>query len=134
MFHATHYWQKYNGKNMKITLENTPIFVMHCKLLKERRINIDVQMKKYNLMPKLICDWDASELESDIRFSTSFYKYDEQLWHDRIRWQGDFLSRKLKMSEVSLAIKHLQTMRMVIDKNADFALFLEDDVILCGLS
>ena len=92
MFHATHYWQKYNGKNMKITLENTPIFVMHCKLLKERRINIDVQMKKYNLMPKLICDWDASELESDIRFSTSFYKYDEQLWHDRIRWQGDFLN------------------------------------------
>ena len=95
-----------------------------------------------------ICHWDKlidrkkeliRVLSEEKIFDYEFvYDYDKETWNEQeIRSQFpkifeivDGYDRKLKPSEISLSLKHVKIIREVAEKY-DYALVLEDDVILC---
>lgn len=112
---------------MKITLSSLEVYVMHYKPLSNRRKALLESLSEVGINAKWITDWDANELTGETL--SQYYREDPAIWSDRIDWQGGYPFRRLRMSEISLAIKHLESMKDVIQRDLPYALFLEDDVV-----
>ena len=87
------------------------INICHYTPLKERYTHMNKQSEKYNIKDKLlfITEYDRENL-SDI----------DTIIFDKI---------KLKMCEISLFLKHIQSMKNIISSNKDYGIIMEDDVI-----
>ena len=87
------------------------IFVCHYKPLKERREFLDNQFKKHKFEVEYVTEYDREELTKDdlVLFDTK---------------------SKLKLSEISIAMKHIECYRRIVQRKLQFALIFEDDVIL----
>ena len=96
------------------------IFVCHWTKLKERKSHLLEVLKDENIVDYEFVeeydsdDWDINEIGNN--FPNIFGKNPE--------------GRYLKNSEISLVLKHIKIVREVA-KTYDYALVLEDDVILC---
>lgn len=112
---------------MKITLNSLETYVMHYKPLVNRRKALTKSLSEIGITAKWITDWDANELTEQIL--SLYYKEDPVIWNNRINWQKKVSFRRLRMSEISIAIKHIRSMKNVLQRGLPYALFLEDDVV-----
>ncbi len=112
---------------MKIDLHSLSVYVMHYKPLIERRKNMINALSNLGIAANWITDWDSYELNFNV--TSSYYREDQSLWDSRMKWQGGYGFRRLRQSEISLAIKHLESMKNVVANDLPYALFLEDDAI-----
>ena len=87
------------------------IYICHYSPLKERHSHMIEQCKKYKLEEKLhfISDHDREKIS----------KENLQL----------FNTNKLKLCEISLFLKHIQSMKEILKGNNSYGIVMEDDVI-----
>tara|TARA_B100001063_G_C16683086_1_gene512884 strand:- start:377 stop:1069 length:693 start_codon:yes stop_codon:yes gene_type:complete len=92
-----------------------PVYVVHYTPLKDRKIYMDEQFKKYNIDATYMTDYDREDLtEDDLK---RFGKKED----------GNMC---IKMSEISLACKQMAIYKEIINNNIEAAVIFEDDVTL----
>ena len=86
------------------------IFITHYTPLVERKNHISNQLDKYNFKYEYITNYDRETLtEKELNL---------------------FNSHRLRLSEISLSLKHFECYKKIVFENHDYALILEDDVFL----
>jgi hypothetical protein len=94
----------------KLNTDNIKIFIIHYSPLIERKQFIDTQLEKQNISAEYILNYDREDL---------------------ITKDLELFDSKLKLSMVSLNLKHIECYRRIInDEKYDFHLILEDDALL----
>ena len=96
-----------------------PVFAIHYTKLKHRRACLDKQLKYQNM-------------EDCVEFITGYDK--ETLTKKDLKKYSTeecFRGRKLLVSELSLMCKHFHAMNIIVERDLDYALIIEDDVLLC---
>ena len=102
------------------------IFIVHYKKLTERKDYLLSTLKGYDV--EFVDEFDRDD------FNMGNIIYDENLWRDRInsikteRYNPTF--EKLKNSEICNSLSHIKCYEKIVQENLDYALILEDDVIL----
>lgn len=96
------------------------IFICHWKKLEERKKNILEVLEEEKLFDyEFVTDFDTDEWDINsikLEYPNIFDK--------------NPCGRRLKYSEISLSLKHIKIIKNIFE-NYDYALVLEDDVILC---
>lgn len=87
------------------------VFVIHASKFTDRRQLIEQQLEQVGLPFEFVLDFDATEMPDDLtrRF---------------------FANSRLSPSQQSCALKHWKALSLMVERNIDRALILEDDVIL----
>jgi len=88
-----------------------PIFVVHYSPLTERKKHITNELNKYNF---------------NFTFEENYNK--EDLTSDDLNKFTNI--KNLKMAEISLACKHLNLYKKIVENNINYAIIFEDDVTL----
>jgi GR25 family glycosyltransferase involved in LPS biosynthesis len=97
------------------------IFICHWNKLIDRKRELIQILSEENIFDyEFICDYDTESWDKE-KIREEFPKIFENV---------DGYDRKLKPSEISLSLKHVKIIREVA-KKYNYALVLEDDVILC---
>ena len=97
------------------------IFICHWDKLTDRKEELIKVLSEENIFDyEFVCDYDKDT------WSEEEIKYDFPKIFEVVEGYG----RKLKSSEISLSLKHIKIIREVAEKY-EYALVLEDDVILC---
>jgi len=97
------------------------IFICHWDKLADRKEKLIKVLSEENIFDfEFVCDYDK-ETWSEEKIKSDFPKIFEVV---------EGYGRKLKPSEISLSLKHVKIIREVA-KKYEYALVLEDDVILC---
>lgn len=100
------------------------IYVAHYSRLKERKKNLEKQLKIYNLE----CLW--IEQEPSDTFTKN--KYSSNDWDEKFKKMNQLSypkKRQLRKAEISLEFKHIKIYQDIVNNNIDTALILEDDAI-----
>ena len=87
------------------------IYILNVKKFTDRRIFMENQLAKENLIAEFIFDWDADELTDEI-IERYFAK-----------------ENTLSAAQKSCALKHITALEKVAKSNAEFNLILEDDAL-----
>ncbi len=112
---------------MIVKIDQIKIFVMHYKKLTNRKCNLTKMLCDIGLNAEWIEVFDAEELtQNDI---SHYYKNSNEVWNEKVHWVCNSPFRKIKMSELSLSIKHILAYEKIIKENYDIALILEDDIV-----
>lgn len=101
------------------------VFITHYLPLVERKTTLEKSLKD-NLI-------NAQWVEQEPENVSSFYQFSENNWQEKIKpfnYGTTIPPRMLKKSELSLAFKHIQIYKRIVENNIKNALILEDDVIL----
>ena len=112
-------------------LETVKTYVLHCKQLKERLLHIQRQLDKFNFNNiTWFLDFDGNELTKDIvnKYYTMDFWYDRflpELYNNKVGHK-----RALGLGSISLCIKHINVYDLMAKENDEYALLLEDDVVL----
>lgn len=116
-------------------INNVKTIILHCKKLKERKINIETQMKKFGFTDySFYEDYDGNELTADI-ISANYNScaMNPNIWAKKVLLWGPaalyYHNPICNIPEISLSIKYGKVFNMVKNLNIDMILFLEDDVI-----
>jgi GR25 family glycosyltransferase involved in LPS biosynthesis len=112
---------------MKLALADVPVYVAHYTPLRERRARLQADLAGHRIDAHWMIRHDRDELTAEIR--DRYYRRDDALWR-RKTFYTEATPRELLPAELSLAIKHVETYRQILDGGQPFALILEDDVIL----
>ena len=112
---------------MKLKIDK--IFIPHYTKLKDRKKFLARQLKKKSIIPIWVEKFDQEDIDSLINKT---YAPEPKLWQKRCLnfYENPPSYRKLKKSEISLALKHLECYRQVVDKEIKEAIIMEDDVVL----
>ncbi|NQU94779.1 MAG: glycosyltransferase family 25 protein [Candidatus Omnitrophica bacterium] len=112
---------------MKLKIDK--LFIPHYTRLKERKKALSRQLDELAITPIWVEKFDQEDIDSLINKA---YAPEPKLWHKRCLdlYKEPPTYRKLKKSEISLALKHLECYRQVVDKEIKEAIIVEDDVIL----
>lgn len=113
---------------MKLRLIDIPIYVTHYTKLAERRMRLERDLARRGLCAKWLTSNDREDLTPDAL--TRCCDENEQNWRRKTEFYTTEVPRKLKSSEVSLALKHLDFYARVASGSSEYALVLEDDAIL----
>lgn len=135
-------------------INNVPVLVTHYTPLQERKALMDRQLLDTGFHHRFyVEDFDREVLDNEIL--RRHYCADEGQWHSRISaianlvqennqfrdakrsWQEDVIYennfqipfRELSMAEISLAIKHVEALRIIVESGWNYAIIIEDDVM-----
>lgn len=103
------------------------IYIIHWKELKERKKYLESQLFNYNVC--WIDFFDRNTIKSeDI---DKIYSNNEKLWNDRVKYiyNPNPPYRDLRISEICNSMSHIYVLDDIIDKNYEYGIVLEDDVI-----
>ena len=101
------------------------VYVMHYRPLSERLTHIKKHLDEHSIEYSLFDMEPTNDL--DDYFTDSFDLRKSKL----SSFPGNLPQKAVKVSEISLAYKHVRAIEDMVDNNIERALFLEDDVILC---
>jgi len=103
------------------------IFIIHYKKLVERKKYLTSVLSEFDY--EFIEEFDR---ESISNFDTSLYSNKPELWKERVEkiYKDEPGYRILRDSEICNSLSHLKALKNIIDNNLEFAIVLEDDVIL----
>ena len=103
-------------------------YVLHCKVLTERKKYMQSVIDKHQIDCTWITDHDATELNEEVK--NVYYKQDQEEATRRAveLWRSTH-ERPLGNGEISIAIKHTIAMEMIARNDNEFALVLEDDCL-----
>ena len=108
-----------------MNLNVNAVYVMHYKPLAERLVHIN------NMLSKQGIDFEVFDGEPENNLSEYFVD-DFDVRKQKLSLFPDNLpSKNVKVSEISLAYKHVLALEKMVADNVEVALFLEDDAILC---
>lgn len=96
-----------------INLEH--IFIIHFEPLIQRKKYIDSQIKKYNILHTYI---KSNKKNDKLLYNSTEYQYNTKIY-----------DRKLSIGEVCVSIQHFNTYKLILKKNIQYALIIEDDAI-----
>lgn len=105
------------------------IYVIHYDKLKKRKEFLEKQLEKAGitaswLIQKESAPYSKKEIEK-------WYTYDRKKWSEKCKiMEIKVFPRPLDISEISLTINHFKLIKKISKSKEDFALVLEDDVIL----
>ena len=103
---------------LKITLKDTPIFVIHYKKMIERKAFLDKWFFDHAVSPTWITEGQREDITTDVL--EKYYLYDEKMCS----------GRRLSLGEVGCMLGHLSAMQKIVDNDYPYGLILEDDVYL----
>lgn len=115
-----------------------PIYICHAADFTDRKIFMEEQIQRLNLSKSFqsitwVTKYPKEELAAakDIDERLRGNPYD---WYSRcdIAGYGDVKYRSLRVTELSLALKHLRCYDLIAQGTCDYALILEDDAILAN--
>jgi len=92
-------------------------YITHYTPLIKRKQFMENQISRFGLNAEFILDYDRENL-----IPTDLDIFDR--YHPK-------LNRELKLSEISLTLKHFECYKHMIQNNEPYALILEDDALLC---
>lgn len=92
-------------------------YITHYTPLVERKQFMENQISRFGLNAEFILNYDRENLTTD-----EIQIFDR--YHPK-------LNRELKLSEISLTLKHFKCYKRIIQNNEPYALILEDDALLC---
>tara|TARA_B100001094_G_C18009127_1_gene709197 strand:- start:119 stop:796 length:678 start_codon:yes stop_codon:yes gene_type:complete len=102
------------------------VYVMHYRPLTERLTHIDSHLKQHGI------DYSLFDMEPEVDLQDYFIN-DFDLRKSKLsNFPGNLPKKEVKSSEISLAYKHVRALEDMVKNNAETALFLEDDAILCN--
>lgn len=101
------------------------IFIIHYKKLTERKHYLINNLSDFDY--EFIDEFDREDI---LKFNTMYYKNSE-LWNERVTVYNDKpIYRDLKDSEICNSLSHIEAMKKIIDEKLEYAVILEDDVII----
>ena len=104
-------------------------YLIHYDKLKERKKFMKSQLEAQ----KMKVDWfiqKESEPYSENEIS-KYYKYDKNDWIRKVKkGERNIIPRPLGIHEICLTVNHFKIMKKIAENKEDYALVLEDDVIL----
>lgn len=86
------------------------IFVVHYDKLIKRKYIISIQLNKFNLAHEFISNHGKESLTLDERK----------------------MFRNISDGEMSVALHHIECYKRIVEENIDYALILEDDIVICN--
>ena len=86
-------------------------YIMHYTPLVERKAHIINEMKKHNINNYIFIE----DYDKEVLTDTELQLFD---------------LNKVRMSEISLAMKHIETWKRIINSNYEYGLIFEDDIVL----
>lgn len=117
-------------------MNNLKTIIIHCKKLKDRKINMINQMNKFGFSNyEFYEDFDGDELTDDL-IKTHYISGIENsvLWKNKVLLWGPSALHYHKplcnIPEISLSIKYGNIFQKLKNSDSDIILFLEDDVII----
>lgn len=106
---------------------NFPItYIMHYSKLIERKKHLDECLKDIPRKPVIVTEFDQEDLTEEIirkNYIVDIRKYKEVVSY------GYGGNKGLRLCDISLNLKHFESMKNFIKTNEKMALFLEDDII-----
>lgn len=104
------------------------IFVVHWKKLTERKEYLENQLSKYDINWLDFYDRDTLTQEE----IDNIYDDSSETWNQRVigLYNNPPTFRKLSKSEICNSMSHIYVLNNMIQNNFEYALVLEDDVIL----
>jgi glycosyl transferase family 25 len=104
------------------------IFIVHYKKLVERKKYLIDNLEKYKFDYEFI---DKFDRESISKFDKLYYN-NEKLWQDRVNGIYNTIPdyRDLRESEICNSLSHIEALKKIVEYNLEYAIILEDDVIL----
>lgn len=118
--HVYEYTDKKNNKIMK------KIFIVHYKKLTERKTYLEKVLSNFDF--EFIEKFDR---ESILDFDT-LYSDDKSLWEERTNgiYNFNITYSKIRDSEFCNSLSHIEAMKNIVEQNLEYAIILEDDVII----
>jgi len=107
---------------MNGVLDVNKIFICHWTKLVDRKDNLIKHLNKRG-----ISDYEWVELYDKENWDVDEVKKDYPLIFDSVKH-----GKLLKLSEISLVLKHCFILKEIVNKNYESVLVLEDDVLLCN--
>lgn len=115
--------QKVNHMN-----DGLPVYVVHYKKLKIRKENLGLMFNQQCIHANFYSDIDRDTLSFD---EMSMYDPSPSRWIDVCKtFQDPSPYRPLSKPEIAATVSHLNLYKMMVDKNIQRMLILEDDVVL----
>ena len=121
---------------VKLTEKNPiNIFICHYTKLEQRKKHILDQLNKLNnIKITFIDEYDAEDINQET--DRQYFLEDKEEWLKRCKWYCEITSRnlrsrKLRISEKSLALKHFTALKKIKEMNIGYGLIIEDDAIFC---
>lgn len=105
-------------------------YILHCKTLTERKVYMQKKLQSLEIESEWITEHDAIELTSNL--INQYYVDDKQKCLERVRllWPiSQHQSRRLRDTEISLAIKHCIAIEKISKNDEEYGLVLEDDCL-----
>jgi glycosyl transferase family 25 len=101
------------SKKTKLSKNNKKFntYIMHYTPLVERKTHIINEMKKHNINNYIFIE----DYDKEVLTDTELQLFD---------------LNKVRMSEISLAMKHIETWKRIINSNYEYGLIFEDDIVL----
>jgi GR25 family glycosyltransferase involved in LPS biosynthesis len=112
---------------MRLALAALPVHVAHYTPLRERRARLQADLAAHHIVARWMTRHDREDLTAEVR--ARYYRRDDALWR-RKTFYTECAPRALSPADLSLAIKHVEIYRQILEDGQPFALILEDDVLL----
>lgn len=110
------------------------IFICHYTKLEKRKKHILNQLNQIkNIKITFIDEYDAEDVNQET--DSQYFLENKEEWSKRCKWYSPNTannSRKLRISEKSLALKHFTALKKIKNMNIDYGLIIEDDAVFCN--
>jgi len=110
-------------------MDNLKIYIIHYKGYKDRKIHIDRMLKNIKIPYEFIEKYDKEELTNELKFKT--YEDSEEKFNQKVKLWGNRANKyyKLRDSEISVAVKFVETFKKIQKDEYEYSLIIEDDVM-----
>ncbi len=105
------------------------IYVIHYKGYEDRKVHMTNLLQNVNIPYEFIEDYDKEELSE--KLIESVYEDNEEKFNNKVKLWGHRANKyyKLRDSEISVAVKFVETFKKIQKSDYEYSLILEDDAM-----